>query len=550
MIRYFRWQALVAVVGVLILGFFLAYLAYSTTTVVVPDRGGTYVEGLAGRPAAINPLFSQYNQADADLVSLIFSGLTKINEKGEVIPDLAQRWEISEDGLTYTFYLRDGLLWHDGAPFTAEDVAFTVRALQEPEFQGPPELATLWRAVRVKAEGEKVVSFTLPEPFAPFLAHTSLGILPQHLLEGVPARELLPHPFNFQPVGTGPFRVVELTADHIVLEANPHYYGPKPYLERLEFKFYPDHRAIFNAYGRGEVEGISQVLAQDLSEVRQEEGLRLYSAPLSGYTLVFLNLEAPVFQEKEVRQALLWAIDRQRIIDQILDGQGVVAHSPILPNSWAYNQDIQRYGYDPRRAEALLDQAGWIDSDQDGVREKEGVPLEFPLLTNEDPLRLRIIEEMAREWAEVGVRVRTEVLDTPEVVQEALRPRQFTALLYSWGNLPPDPDLYEMWHSTQVSDEGQNYSGFVNREADELLEAARITTDRTERAELYRRFQEVFVEEVPALLLYYPIYNYALDERVKGVQLGALMTPSDRFRTIADWYVKTKRVLVSEAGPS
>jgi peptide/nickel transport system substrate-binding protein len=335
-----------------------------------------------------------------------------------------------------------------------------------------------------------------------------------------------------------------LTAERALLEANPYYYGQKPYLDKVEFRFYRDYGEIFAAYQRGEVEGISCVLPPDLDRVRQAEGLSLYSTWLSRYTLIFLNLEAPLFQEKEVRQALLWAIDRQRIIDQILDGQGLVVNSPILPNSWAYDEDIPRYDYNPQRAKALLEEAGWVDTDDDGVREKEGVLLEFPLLTNDDPLRVRIIEEIARELAEVGVRIHTQVLGYG--VSEILQSRHFAAVLYGWGDLPPDPDLYEMWHSTQATDEGQNYGGFANRDVDELLEQARLINDPIQRRELYRRFQEIFAQEVPALLLYYPIYNYALSERVKGVQLGPLSTPSDRFRTIADWYVNTKRVMVSE----
>ena len=544
MIRYIRFSALIAVAGTLLLGAFLVYLAYTTTTVIVPAEGGTYVEGIAGSPTYLNPLLSGYNQVDADLVSLIFSGLTDINEKGEVVPDLARKWDISEDGLTYTFYLRPDVSWHDGKPLTADDMVFTIKALQDPNFQGPPELATLWQTVNTEKGSDHIVSFTLEEPFAPFLAHTRVPILPKHILEGVPATELPLHPFSAHPVGTGPFRLLELTAEHLLLETNPYYHGQKPYLDKVEFRFYRDYGEIFSAYQRGEVEGISRVLPPDLDRVRQVEGLNLYSTWLSRYTLVFLNLEAPAFQEKEVRQALLWAIDRQRIIDQILDGQGLVADSPILPNSWAYDEEIPRYEYNPQRAKALLEEAGWVDTNNDGVREKEGVPLEFPLLTNDDPLRVHIIEEIARELAEVGVRVRTQILGYG--VCELLQSHHFTAVLYGWGDLPPDPDLYEMWHSTQATDEGQNYGGFANRDVDELLEQARLINDPAQRAELYRRFQEIFAQEVPALLLYYPIYDYAVSEQVKGVQLGPLSTPSDRFRTIADWYVNTKRVLVSE----
>ena len=546
--RYIRWQAIIAVVGVILLVVLLGYLAYTTTTVITPDVGGTYVEGIAGRPSYINPILCQYNQVDNDLVSLVFSGLTDINERGELVSDLARDWDISDDGLVYTFYLRRDVVWHDGEPFTADDVLFTIEAMQDENYQGATDLAELWGTVAVEKINDYTVGFTLQGPLATFLDYTTIGILPRHLLADVPASELLRDQFNVRPVGTGMFRIDQVSGEHVILEANPDYYGEKPLLSKIEFKFYPDYQSIFSAYQQGEVEGISQVLPEHLPEVRREEHLKLYSARLSGYTLIFLNLDLPVFEEKEVRQALLWAIDRQRIIDQVLDGQGVVAHGPIMPSSWAYNEDIFQYGYDPSRARELLADSGWVDSEHDGVREKGDSRLEFTLLTNKDPLRRQIIEEIARQLWEVGIRVVPVVEESSWVVNEALRPRHFDALLYGFGNLPRDPDPYLMWHSTQIGGDGQNYAGLDSVDIDQLLEQARQTNDQGERAELYRDFQDIFAEEVPSLLLYYPIYNYAVDEMVKGVQLSPMMDPSDRFRTMAQWYIKTRRVMVSEAG--
>jgi peptide/nickel transport system substrate-binding protein len=342
------------------------------------------------------------------------------------------------------------------------------------------------------------------------------------------------------------FEVSEVSGDHVVLAANEDYYGSKPLLSKMEFRFYPDFQTVFAAYQQGQVEGISQVLPEDLSKVRQEEYLNLYTARMSSYTVIFLNLDLPIFEEAEVRQALLWGLDRQRIIDQVLDGQGIVAHSPIMPESWAYNRDIMHYEYDPQQASQLLRDAGWIDTDADGVRDKEGVRLEFTLLTNRDPVRRQLAEEVARQLWDVGVRVVPVVEDSAWVVDEALRPRNFDALLYSWGNLPSDPDPYLMWHSTQIGGDGQNYAGLDNLDIDLLLEQGRQSTEQSERARLYRDFQDLFAEEVPSLLLYYPVYNYAVDDMVKGVQLSPLTDPSDRFRTVDQWYIKTRRMMVSE----
>lgn len=550
MIKYIRWQATIAFLGTILIVAILGYLAFSFTTVIVPDVGGTYVEGLAGNPQYINPILCQYNDVDRDLCALIFNGLTDANEKGEIVPDLATHWEVSDDGLTYTFYLRRDVRWHDGASFTADDVVFTIEAIQAPDFQGVPYLADLWRAVSVKRIDDYTISFTLQEPFTPFIDYTTVGILPAHILQNIEAKALPEARFNNQPVGTGLFQVEELSAKHIVLRANAHFYGTRPYLSTIEFRFYPDYESIFGAYERGEIEGISRVLPEDLPQAREHQNLNLFSARLSGYTLILLNLNnpnTPFFQSKEVRQALLYALDRQKIIDQILDGQGLVVHSPIMPDSWAYYQNVKKYSYDPAQAKALLDQAGWMDSDGDGIREKEGIKLEFGLLTNDDPTRVKIIEEITRQWAAVGVKAIPQTSGISGLVRDFLRPRRYDAILAQWQELPPDPDPYPIWHSTQGQSEGQNYTGFAHQEADQIMEEARRTTDQTRRMELYHRFQQIFTDEVPALLLYHPVYSYAIDKRVKGVQIAPMIDPSDRFRTITDWYVITRRVILSEA---
>jgi len=546
--RFIRWQILLFLIGVILLGSLIWYGAVRYSTVVVPAPGGTYVEAVAGNPRFINPLLSQFSELDEDLCALMFNGLTAIDEQGNPVPDLAERWEISEDGLTYTFYLRQGVRWHDGAPFTADDVIFTIKALQSPDFPGLPSLAEVWRNVEVAKEGAYKVRFTLKEPFAPFITYTSIGILPAHIWSHIPVNLMAQSRFNLEPVGTGPFRLKELDATHILLEANPAFYGPKPYINQVEFKFYPDYERAFEAYRRGEVKGVSRIPPQYMGEAASMESLQLFSGILSGYTLVVLNLEnpnVPFFKEREVRQALLYGIDRQAIADEVLKGQGIVAHSPILPNSWAYNPAIKHYDYDPDKAAALLEQAGWKDTDGDGIREKGGKELAFVLLTNSSPTRIQIAQMLAEQWHRLGVKAVPQILNYSELVRDFLYPRNFEAAIIQW-ELGPDPDPYPLWHSSQKED-GQNFSGYASKKADALLEEARLTPDQERRRELYLEFQEIFAEDVPALLLYYPVYIYGVDKGVKRVQIGPMFRPADRFRTLAQWYITTKRVLASEA---
>ena len=546
--RYLRWQAAIAVLGLALLAALLRYAAYNFTSVTVPDRGGTFVEGVAGNPQYLNPLLSQYNQVDGTLCALLFDGLTKLDEQGNVVPDLAETWTISADGLTYDFRLRAGLQWHDGAAVTAADVLYTVGAMQADDFPGVSWLKVLWQSVEVAApEGPDglAVQFRLEQPLAPFLDYTTIGLLPAHLWQAVPVAQMRESQFNTRPVGTGPFQLGQISATRIELAVNPRYHGAVPYLTGLAFRFYPDHQSLLPAFDRGEIDGVSSIWPAEIDAAAKRENLQLFTAPLSGYTLIYLNLQnpnVPFFEEKPVRQALLYALDRQGLIDTTLHGQGVVAHTPILPGTWAYDAEASRYDYDPEHARQLLDEAGWADSDGDGVRDRDGEKLAFILLGDNQAM----IEAIATAWAQIGVQVAAQNVTLPGLTSDFLAPRTFDAALVHW-ELAGDPDPYPLWQSTQIQD-GQNYAGWDNAAADAAIEQARAITDRAVRREHYVQFQRLFADEAPALLLYHPVYTYGVRDKVHAVQLAPLNSPADRFRNIADWYIVTKRITVGNQG--
>jgi peptide/nickel transport system substrate-binding protein len=552
--RHIVWQAVLALLGIALVLLILFQFQPDTpvTTVDVPAPGGTYIEGVLGFSEVINPILApivvQANPVDQDLVALVFNGLTSLDATGQVSPSLAIDWDISDDGTVYEFHLRQDVVWHDGAPFTSADVAFTVQAMQDPNYKGPASLRELWRSVTVETPDDYTVRFALEEPLPSFMYYTTIGLLPVHLLGAVAASDLPKDDFSTQhPVGTGMFMVDSISPDRVVLTANPNFWGPKPYLDRVEFWFFGAWDGLLADYARGEIQGFHPPSPQDLGEMAQMPSLQLYSAQSAGYGIIYLNLKrdsVPFLQERDVRQALLYALDRQALIDRALNGQGLVADSPILPTNWAYDPSVRHYGYDPERAIGLLDATGWMDSNGDRIRDQGGVTMTFSLLVRDDPVTVEMAQGIVEQWRAIGVDVLVQAVDGSQL-PEYIRERNFDAALVE-VTLSADPDPYPLWHSTQAEAPGQNYSGFANEDADLIMEQGRATTDPKQRAELYSTFQKIFGEEVPSLLIYYPIYTYAVDAQVQDVQLSPLLHTSDRFRNIQQWYVSTEELVVTE----
>lgn len=516
---------------------FLISVANTRTTDVASEAGGTYTEGLAGRVRFVNPLLWE-TSAEHDLVSLVFSGLTRTDEHGRIVPDLAEDWTITDEGLTYTFTLREDARWHDGTPVTADDVVYTIGLLQDEQSTLLPDQASLWRTVTVNKLDQRTVRFSLSEPLAPFLDYTTLPLLPAHKLKDVTAEALSEVSFNQAPIGSGPFRLVEMDEQHVKLEAFDDFYGVEPYLDTLVFRLYPDVQSLLTAYQDGEISGISRLPVQDIEVASQLMDLALYSAQRASCVALIPNLDSPAFKDHLVRRALLMALDRRGLIDDHLAGQGVVADSPIFPGSWAYNPEVPSIRQDVEAARELLEEAGWFDSDGDGIRDHDGKRLEFQILTNQDPIRQAMAQAVVQQWAEIGVRASVRTVNIATLRTQYLQPREFDVVLFGWVQTTADPDPYPLWHSSQALD-GQNYAGLKNSAIDNLLEAARRTTDVDERLRLYHEFQTRFAEEAPALLLYYPIYHYAVAGNVQNVQLPqTIYQPSNRFLTLYRWYAQ------------
>ena len=539
-----RWPLLLTLVGGVTILIALAYLAAESepSGEELPAHGGGYVEGVAGAPSRIDPLFAAFNPVDRDLASLIFSGLLRLGPNGSIEPDLAELPSVSADGLTYVFHLRQGLFWHDGAPLDADDVLFTVRAVQDPNFQGDPVLADLFRDVRLEARDDHTVIMTLPQPFAPFLARvTTMGILPEHRPGPLEAADLFGAPAQQQPIGSGPFRLVALTPTGAVLEAFDAYHLGQPLLDRLELRFYRDEGALLNALLEEEVDGALLRPGLDpeaLAFIDSEPRWVRRSLHATTYSLVYLNPRLPAFEQAAVRRALQHGLDREALIGAVLAGQALPVDSPIIRDLWGYVGSPDAYAFDPTRAEVSLDAAGWA-LDERGHRAKAGALLRFTLASSDDLTQSRVAQEIARQWSQLGAQVDVQLSGASQFVADVLLPRRFDAALVRIDP-GPDPDPYPFWHSTQAAGEGRNLANFSDRDADRLLEDARLQTAVAERAEGYRSFQEIFARELPAVLLYTPTYQYVHRAELQGLSPGLLFSLSARFHDLHRWFVETE----------
>ncbi len=551
-----RWQLLIALGGlILIAGLLFGQMPGAEVTAPQPVRGGIYVEADVGTPVRLNPVLDSYNQIDRDLDRLIYSGLIRFDSRGLPKADLAASWAVSADGKTYTFAIRPDAIWHDGQPVSSDDVIYTFSKLQDPDYPGPADLHEMWKQIKVEKLDDRSVQFTLPEPYAPFLDYLSLGLLPEHLLRGVSAKALIDHPYNLHPIGTGPFRFDRFVTDGaritaISLAAFDKYYGEHPYLQGVEMRFYADFKGALDAFQAGQVQGLGRASEAELPPLLQDPKVSTYSARLPSAGIVFLNLKNPektFLADKLVRQALLLSINRQALIDRFLGGQASVAVGPILPGSWAFAAGLEPTRYDPDRAANQLTAAGYVlpagaaPGSPEYVRAKAKLSLAFELAHADDPTHTSVAKAIQANWALIGVQVTLKPVSADTLLKGVLGPRQFEAALTDLNlSRYPDPDPYPFWHDSQV-DTGQNYSGFVDRNTSIWLEEARTNPDISQRTGLYRSFQHRFLDQVPSLLLYYPVYTFAVDAQVQGITVGPMVDPSDRFASIGRWYLIVRR---------
>ncbi|MFP4437238.1 MAG: peptide ABC transporter substrate-binding protein [Chloroflexaceae bacterium] len=551
MARRIRWQIVIATLSALLVVILLGRMALLNAAVSSPLPGGSYVEAVIGAPTQPIPLLNDplVDPAGRDLGALLFDGLTRIGSDGLPEAALAADWQIDSSGEVYTFNLRRDVTWHDGTPFTAADVVFTLQAIQSADFTGDPALANLWRNVLVDRLDDYTVRCTLNVPYAPFLSKANVPILPAHLLGNIPISEWSNAAFARQLIGTGPYQLEELTGERALLTLNSAYFVQQPLIDRIELRFIETTPAALSALDRGEVQALGMAAEPDLSQVALPQTIRRLTLPLDAYTVLTFNLRNAPLDSQALRQALSLGLDKNVLIEQVLGGTAVRVDTPILPGWWAYDATVQGYAYNPIAAEAALEDLGYTPA-ADGIRTRDGEPLVLSLITDGAPERQAAAADIARQWQDIGVQVEIEELDSP-ALRRRLRDRDFVMALHSWTRLGADPDVFELWHSSQAAS-GLNYAGLRDEEIDTLLISARTELELAARNADYAAFQQRWIDLAPSIILYQPLYNFTADTQIGGFgfdtldqnrlsNAGILIGREDRYRNVTRWFVRSSR---------
>jgi len=498
-----------------------------------PVAGDAIVRGEIGEASVLLPILAS-DTASTQVTDLIFSGLLKYDKDINLVGDLAERWEVSQDNLKIRFFLRQGVKWHDGAPFTADDVEYTYRVYVDPKTPAPLASAFM-RIDSLKVIDRHTVEVTYREPYAPALASwVTNKILPRHVLEH---KDITSCAAKRHPVGTGPFRFAKWkSGEKIVIEANPDYYAGKPHLERIIFRIVPDQAAMFLELKAG---GIDRMRLTPIQYDRQtatdwfQRNFRKYRHVDFGYVYLGYNLKNEKFADKRVRQALTMAIDRESVVAGALLGLGRVAEGPFKPDSFWNNPHVFKWSHDPLRASQLLAEAGWTDTDGDGVLDKDGIPFEFVIITNQGNESRRLAAMLVqRDLKQVGIKVHIRVLEWAAFLKDFLDKRRFDAYLCGWVS-DIDPDPTDQWHSSKTCEHQFNHVGYCNEEVDRLLAAGASTLNIKERKRAYDRFQEILAEDQPVTFLWVIEALNLVHARFNGIETS----PMGIDYNVEHWYV-------------
>ncbi|MFN4181371.1 MAG: ABC transporter substrate-binding protein [Candidatus Paceibacteria bacterium] len=521
--------------------------------VEMPMRGGGLKEGILGAPRFVNPVLAS-SDADRDLVALVYGGLMRKTPEGSLTPDLALGYEVSSDGLTYTFTLRDDITFHDDEPVTASDVVFTITSIKDPVIKSPRKAS--WDGVSVEQIDEKTVKFTLRQPYSSFLENTTIGILPEHIWKDTPI-EL--NEANMNPIGTGPFAVKRIhkqssgIIDTFTLESFDDFTLGRPYLKTLTLRFYQTEEELINALTAGSIDQASTISPEE-AKILAADGQSLKSLLLPRvFGLFFNQSQNQIFTNKSVVQAINTAIDKEAIVEEVLAGYGASIEDPLPPTTPEYYKigGTHTLSKEERleKASAILEKDGWKRNESglltknttDKNKKQTSSEISFEIATSNAPELAKAVDIIANDLRLLGMNVTVKTFETGNLNQLVIRPRKYDALFFG-QIINHESDLFAFWHSSQRKDPGLNIAMYANAKVDKILEDAFVATKPEERVKKYAQFEEEIRKDMPAVFVYSPSFIYAVDSNLQGFTLDHITSPSDRFSSVYLWYTKVDHV--------
>ncbi|MBL7045690.1 MAG: hypothetical protein ISR99_01525 [Parcubacteria group bacterium] len=513
----------------------------------VPAYGGTLTEGVVGFPRFINPILAT-TDADRDLTALLYSGLLRATPDRGFVHDLAESYTIADDGLTYSFVIKEDAVFHDGVSVTTDDIVFTILRAKDPVLKSPKRAN--WDGVGVEKISDHEVVFTLLRPYAPFLENVTIGILPSHIWKEVEPEQFPFSDRNTEPIGSGPYKIKKIerngsgVPEHYKLEAFDKYTLGKPYINTLTFNFYTGEDELLLSYKKGQIDALNSVASKSLKEINPK---RVEQVPLPRIFAIFFNQnQAPIFSNYEVRRALDVVIDKEGIVDEVLGGYATIINGPIPPELLPRSSDhtSEEYNEKERVAEAkdILESGGWkFDEENLLWTHKSKGDLSFSLSTSNVNELKDISKLIVTSWEKLGVKVDLQIFDVSDLNQNVIRPRKYSSLLFG-EIVGRELDLFAFWHSSQRNDPGLNIALYANITADALLEKGRTATDKRTQIDSYKDFEKEVKTDSPAIFLYSPDFIYVIPKQIKGLSLGSVTTPAERFLNVHEWYIETDRV--------
>jgi peptide/nickel transport system substrate-binding protein len=504
-----------------------------TDTVAPPAYGDAIIEGSIGDASNLIAMLAS-DSASFDIAGLCYNGLVKYDKDLNLVGDVAESWDISQDNLIITFHLRKGVKWQDGVEFTADDVMFGYQTIVNPNT--PTAYAGDFQEVD-KAEVLDKYTFrvTYKKPFAPGLASwSSVVVLPKHILEG---HDITKSPLTRTPMGNGAYKLKEWKAGQkIELVSNHDYFEGRSFLDGFIYKIIPDTATMFLELRAGNIDFMGLAPLQYLRQTETktfQENFRKYKYLAFAYTYLGFNLLNPLFQDQRVRQAISYAINKNEILEGVLLGLGEVATGPYKPGTWQYNSAVKTYPYDPEKAKALLKKAGWVDTDGDGILEKDGKHFEFTVILNQgNNERRKTAEIIQRRLADVGITIKLRTLEWATFINEYIDKKNFDATILGW-TIGQDPDLFDVWHSSKTHYKELNFISYKNEEVDRLIMEGRHTFDLEKRKKAYSRIQEILAEDQPYVFLYVPYALPIIHKRFRGIEPA----PAGISYNFIKWYV-------------